>query len=155
MVRLTSLAPSIALGAALALGIAAVQPAAAAVDCRQAEIGAQGNEEFNVLFGVGSSAIDATARTEVNRAADRIKGIFATDVCLVGRASQTGNAQANQRLSQARINAVKAALTQRGVRSSVVGSRALGASSHSTGTGTEASGERSVVIVVRNPPAQR
>ncbi len=132
---------------ALLLGLAALQPAAAAVDCRQAQVGA-GNEEFNALFAVGSSAIDARARREIDRAASRIKGRFATEVCLVGRASQTGDRAANQRLSQQRINAVRSALIRQGVQANVLGSRALGATSHSAGTGQEASGERSVVIVI-------
>lgn len=139
MKRLSSLA--------LVLAALAAAPAAAAVDCRNVQTEG-GAEQFAVLFATGSTAIDAAARRQIERAASRIRGRFATEVCLIGRASRTGNAQANMRLSQRRIAAVRGQLTQRGVAANVLGSRALGDTAGSAGTGRNASGERAVTIVI-------
>lgn len=133
--------------AAAVLSLAMARPAAAAVDCStvQTETGA---EQFAVRFATGSTAIDDAGRRQLDRAARRIAGRFASEVCLVGRASRTGNAQANMRLSQQRIAAVRRELTRRNVQQAVLGSRALGDTAGSAGTGRNASGERSVTIVI-------
>jgi outer membrane protein OmpA-like peptidoglycan-associated protein len=122
-------------------------PVAAAVDCSAAQPNT-GNEQWLINFATGSAAIDATARRRLDQAAARIKGRFASEVCLFGQASRVGNAQANQRLSQQRIAAVQAELARRGVSRDVLGSRAVGAAASSAGQRPDASGERSVAIIV-------
>jgi len=122
-------------------------PAAAAVDC-SAALPNTGNEQWLINFATGSAAIDATARRRLDQAAARIKGRFATQVCLYGQASRVGNAQANQRLSQQRIAAVQAELVRRGVSRDVLGSRAVGAAAGSAGQRPDASGERSVTVMI-------
>jgi outer membrane protein OmpA-like peptidoglycan-associated protein len=117
------------------------------VDC-SAALPNSGNEQWLVNFATGSAALDATARRRLDEAAARIKGRFASEVCLYGQASRTGNAQANQRLSQQRIAAVQAELVRRGVGRAVLGSRAVGAGASSAGERPDASGERSVTIII-------
>ena len=134
------------LTAGLAIG-AGAGPALAAVDCSNAQPNA-GNEQWLVNFATGSSAIDDRARRRLDQAASRIRGRFATEVCLVGQASRAGSAQANMALSRQRIAAVQAELARRGVARSVMGSRALGAGASSAGQAVNASGERSVTIMI-------
>lgn len=142
------LAPASLAGVLLA-GVMLAAPAAAAVDCSTVTPNL-GNEQWTINFATGSAAIDATARRRLDEAARRIRGRFASEVCLFGQASRLGNAQANQRLSQQRISAVSAELVRRGVGRAVLGSRAVGAGASSAGNRENASGERSVsVIIVR------
>ena len=142
MSRLSLAALAACLGACLAAA-----PAAAAVDC-SAALPNSGNEQWLVNFATGSAAIDATARRRLDEAAARIKGRFASEVCLYGQASRVGNAQTNQRLSQQRIAAVQAELVRRGVGRAVLGNRAVGAGASSAGERPDASGERSVTIII-------
>jgi outer membrane protein OmpA-like peptidoglycan-associated protein len=132
--------------AALAATLLA-SPAAAAVDCRSV-LPNSGNEQWLVNFATGSTAIDATARRRLDEAAARIKGRFASEVCLYGQASRVGDARANQQLSERRIAAVQNELVRRGVNRNVLGSRAVGAAASAAGQRPDASGERSVTIIL-------
>lgn len=132
-------------GPLLAFGLAG--QAQAAVDCAQA-LPNSGNEQWTINFATGSAAIDATGRRRLDEAAERIKGRFASAVCLYGQASRVGSAQANQALSRQRIASVQAELARRGVSRDVLGSRAVGASASSAGEQPNASGERSVTIII-------
>jgi outer membrane protein OmpA-like peptidoglycan-associated protein len=122
-------------------------PASAAVDCRNVAPNTS-SEQWLINFATGSTAIDATARRRLDEAASRIRGRFATEVCLFGQASRVGNAQANQQLSQRRIATVQGELTRRGVNRNVLGSRAVGASASAAGQSADASGERSVMVIL-------
>jgi outer membrane protein OmpA-like peptidoglycan-associated protein len=121
--------------------------ARAAVNCSEVQAAASG-EEWTVRFATGSAALDETARRQVARAADRIRGRFASEVCLIGRASRVGNADANLRLSRQRIAAVQAELRRRGVAADVLGSRAEGDARSGALARSNESGERSVQIVL-------
>lgn len=133
--------------AAVLAALVGAAPAAAAVDCSTAQPNT-GNEQWLVNFATGSAAIDAAARRRLDEAAARIRGRFATEVCLIGQASRVGSAQANLALSRQRIAAVQAELTRRGVSRDVLGSRALGAGASAAGQRPDASGERSVTIII-------
>jgi len=60
----------------------------------------------NVYFAVGSSAINADGKRELAALADKAKGIKGYMIGVVGHADPTGDADANQRLSEKRAEAV-------------------------------------------------
>ena len=62
--------------------------------------------QATVLFNVGSAAISAQARSELQGVAAKAKGIKGYLVSVVGYADPTGNAEANQKLSERRAAAV-------------------------------------------------
>ena len=62
--------------------------------------------QATVLFNVGSAAISAQARSELHDVAAKAKGIKGYLVSVVGYADPTGNAEANQKLSERRAAAV-------------------------------------------------
>jgi outer membrane protein OmpA-like peptidoglycan-associated protein len=126
---------------------APVLPAAAAVDCANAQPQAA-QEQWAVRFATGSAALDDTARRQIGRAADRIRGRFASEVCLIGQASRVGSAAANVQLSRQRIAAVQAELRRRGVEARVLGSRADGAQGSGALVGSNESGERAVQVLI-------
>ncbi len=121
--------------------------ARAAPDCRTANPTA-GGEQWQVFFATGSASIDAEGNRQVSRAASRIKGVFATEVCLIGRASRVGNVAANQRLSQSRVNAVKSALQRQGVAANVLGTNPQGESFQRAFGGQNERDERQVAIMI-------
>jgi outer membrane protein OmpA-like peptidoglycan-associated protein len=120
---------------------------AAAVDCRNAQPQAA-QEQWQVRFATGSAALDDTARRQIGRAADRIRGRFASEVCLIGQAGRVGNAAANLQLSRQRIAAVQAELRRRGVEARVLGSRADGAQATGALARSNESGERAVQVLI-------
>jgi len=66
-----------------------------------------------VLFAVGSSTINAQGKKDLQAIATQAKALTtAYRLAVVGRADKTGNAAANQRLSQARAAAVTAYLLE-------------------------------------------
>jgi len=113
------------LAAAATIAVSAA-PATAAVQCAAVSPGDAGREEFVVFFAVGSAALDQAAQAIVQRAARQATATFRNEICLIGRTSPTGSPQANQRLAQQRIQSVRNALVQRGVRRDTLGSFAPG-----------------------------
>jgi outer membrane protein OmpA-like peptidoglycan-associated protein len=83
-----------------------------------------------VLFPVGSSKISAQGKQDLQDLVTKAKTFKGYRLAVVGRADPTGNAAANQRLSQARADAVTAYLIQSlGVRpGSLLPSTAVGES---------------------------
>lgn len=134
------------LGAVAALSVAAM-PAAAQVQCGRVAPGDPGLEQHVVFFGIGSSALDRAAQAVVQRAASRATATFKTEICLIGRTSPTGSPQANQRLAQARIQAVQSALVQRGVRRDTLGSVVPAAAFGAQRDRAENQADRSVTII--------
>jgi outer membrane protein OmpA-like peptidoglycan-associated protein len=122
-------------------------PTQAAPDCR-AFNPTGGEEQWQVFFATGSSAIDAEGARQVTRAAQRIKGVFATEVCLIGRSSRVGNVAANQRLSQQRVAAVRSALQRQGVAANVLGSSPQGENFQRAYGGQNERDERQVAIMI-------
>jgi outer membrane protein OmpA-like peptidoglycan-associated protein len=133
-------------GAAAAIAVGAL-PAAAAVQCASVSPGDAGREEFVVFFGVGSAALDQAARAVVDRAARQATATFKNEICLIGRTSPTGSAEANRRLAQQRITAVQSALTQRGVRRETLGNFTPAAAFGAQVQRAENRADRSVTII--------
>ncbi len=102
--------------ASIALAVALALPSAG----RAAEVGCPINKAggspgpYKIEFAVGSTAIDAANAKTLDEVASNAKSRY-SKVCLVGRADQQGNQQANQKLSVRRAEVVKAALVKRGV----------------------------------------
>lgn len=133
-------------GAAAAL-LAGAMPAAAQVQCAAVSPGDAGREEFVVFFGVGSSALDQAAQAVVQRAARQATATFKNEVCLIGRTSPTGSPEANRRLADQRIAAVRNALVQRGVRRETLGSFTPAAAFGMQRDRAENRADRSVTII--------
>ena len=74
---------------------------------------------YKIEFAVGSTAIDAANAKTLDEVASNAKARY-SKVCLVGRADQQGNRQANLKLSARRAEVVKAALVKRGVDSAKI-----------------------------------
>lgn len=138
---------SAAIGLLLCSIMLVPSPARAVPDCR-ASNPTGGEEQWQVFFTTGSSAIDAAGSRQISRAAERIKGVFATEVCLIGRSSRVGNVAANQRLSQQRVNAVKAALRRQGVAANVLGTNPQGEAFQRAFGGQNERDERQVAIMI-------
>ena len=91
-------------------------------------------EGEQVLFGVGSAALGATARSAADRVAERFGRLEAGAAALgtratlelIGRTDPTGSDTANQALSRDRAEAVLAALAARGVSRGGTSVSALG-----------------------------
>jgi outer membrane protein OmpA-like peptidoglycan-associated protein len=103
---------SIAIAAALALPSASW---AAEVGCSTTKAGGTPGP-YKIEFAVGSTKIDAVNAKTLDEVASNAKSRY-SKVCLVGRADQQGNEQANLKLSARRAEAVRAALVKRGVAS--------------------------------------
>jgi outer membrane protein OmpA-like peptidoglycan-associated protein len=69
---------------------------------------------YKIEFTVGSTAIDAANAKTLDEVASNAKSRY-SKVCLLGRADQQGNRQANEALSIRRAETVKRALEHRGV----------------------------------------
>lgn len=98
--------------ALLAAAIAAMPLAGAkaqAIACSDAA-----TDRVQVPFATGSSRLGADSRDPIQRAAERARAQN-LQLCIFGKASKLGNADANARLAQARAKAVADALVARGV----------------------------------------
>lgn len=71
-------------------------------------------DRVEIQFATGSSRLGADARDPIARAAERARAQN-LQLCVFGKASKLGNADANSRLAQARAKAVADALVARGV----------------------------------------
>ena len=102
--------------ASIAVGLALLLPSighAASVGCSTSKAGGTPGP-YKIEFAVGSTAIDAVNAKTLDEVASNAKSRY-SKVCLVGRADQQGNQQANLKLSARRAEVVKAALVKRGV----------------------------------------
>ncbi len=117
------------------------------VQCASVSPGDAGREEYIVFFGVGSSSLDQAAREVVQRAARQATATFKNEICLIGRTSPTGSAQANQRLAQQRVQTVQNALVQGGVRRETLGSFVPAAAFGTRQDRAENRADRSVTII--------
>jgi outer membrane protein OmpA-like peptidoglycan-associated protein len=112
-----------------------------------------------VLFPVASATIDPAAADVLARAAEAITQLDATarglgartTIFLVGRSDATGTDASNTALSRLRVEAVRAALVQRGVNAVLFEPRALGSSAPLAAgdSGAGAAINRSVSFEVR------
>ncbi|WP_158639072.1 OmpA family protein [Elioraea rosea] len=117
------------------------------VQCASVSPGDAGREEFIVFFPVGSSTLDPAARAVVERAARQATATFKTEICLIGRTSPTGSAQANQRLAERRVQTVRSGLTSRGVKAETLGSYVPAAAFGARRDQAENEADRSVTII--------
>jgi outer membrane protein OmpA-like peptidoglycan-associated protein len=102
--------------ACLAMVVALALPAAgwaADVGCATNKAGGTPGP-YKIEFAVGSTAITPANAKTLDEAAYNAKSRY-SKVCLVGRADQQGDKQANYKLSIRRAEVVKAALVKRGV----------------------------------------
>ncbi len=102
-----------ALGAIMALAIAG--PAAAACDTAAPGAPEKWPNPTILQFDTGKTAIKADDAAKIARLANDAKGQYVQKICVTGFADKQGNAQANQRLSKARAEAVANALKKNGV----------------------------------------
>lgn len=92
-----------------------------------------------VNFASGSAALPAESRSVLDKAADAIRGAPEGTVLQVGgHTDNTGDAAANQRLSQQRADAVRRYLVGRGVPSASLTARGFGPTNPVAGNTTEA-----------------
>lgn len=135
---------------ALLAGLSVALPLSAAAQadrCAAISPAAPGYESVTVFFAVGSSALDDRARTAIRRAAGQIVAQHKDHVCLIGRASPTGSAQANERLAAARVRAVMDALVSGGVARPLIGAQVQGAAWGARVDRAENEADRSVTIL--------
>ncbi len=121
------------------------------VQCASVSPGDAGREEHVVFFGVGSAALDAAAQQVIQRAATQAQATFVTEACLIGRTSPTGSPQANQRLAEQRVQAVRNGLVSRGVRADTLGSYVPAAAFGMQRDRAENQADRSVTIIFVRP----
>ncbi len=92
-----------------------------------------------VNFGSGSAALPAESRAVLDRSAQAIRGAPAGTVLQVGgHTDNTGNAAANQRLSQQRADAVRRYLITQGVADASLTARGFGSANPVADNSTDA-----------------
>jgi outer membrane protein OmpA-like peptidoglycan-associated protein/uncharacterized protein YidB (DUF937 family) len=92
-----------------------------------------------VNFASGSAAIPAESRGVLNQSADAIQSAPAGTVLEIGgHTDNTGDPAANERLSQARADAVRRYLVSRGVENAMLTSRGYGAARPAVDNATDA-----------------
>lgn len=108
---------------------------------------AQGNQ-YVVYFGLNSTSVDAAGAAIVAEAAAKAKGMSGSKVKVVGHTDTAGPENLNQKVSEARANAVAKALAAAGVKASAEG---YGESvpAVDTGDGVKNDKNRRAVISIR------
>lgn len=92
----------------------------------------------NLNFGTGNTALMAGAEIELDTIADAMKANPAAKAKIEGYTDNTGNAEANQMLSEDRAKAVKEQLVTRGVAANRIIAVGLGSENPLAGNDTEA-----------------
>ncbi len=113
-------------------------------------------DRVQVPFATGSSRLGPETRDTIQRAADRARAQN-LQVCVFGKASKLGNADANARLAQARAKAVADALVARGLPRNFVqiGSQGEGYGDRVMGSSTNnAQSDRSAEIAFLTQTSQ-
>jgi outer membrane protein OmpA-like peptidoglycan-associated protein len=90
----------------------------------------------NLTFATGSANIDGATAAEVDNMAAILKAYPGVKVNVEGYTDNTGNADANVQLSQARANAVKARLMAKGIDAARVNTKGFGAAKPVADNGT-------------------
>ena len=100
-----------------------------------------------VLFDTGSTKLSANAQKTINEQASLAKSNYIQQICLTGYTDKQGNADANQKLAQARANAVAAALVKQGVDPKAIVITPVGTTGATIfGRGAQSSADRRVDI---------
>jgi len=103
------------------------------------EGGFKGDGRFtfrNLTFATGSANIDGATAVEVDNMAAILKAYPGVTVTVEGYTDNTGNADANVQLSNARANAVKARLIGKGIAANRVMAKGFGAANPVADNGT-------------------
>ncbi|MDP1609944.1 MAG: OmpA family protein [Sulfuritalea sp.] len=85
------------------------------VSVKQTTRGVEVTVNESVFFDIGKSELKAASNDLIDRVATILKDRSKKDILIEGHTDSTGGAQANQRLSEQRAEAVKGALVKRGV----------------------------------------
>ena len=112
-------------------------PVAPAQSPSEAQVMAAVDNENNVFFVLGASAIDAAGRKKVQHHAERLKADPKLEVTLVGYTDDLGSPSYNLAIAEQRVNAIHKELRSNGVRSNqirrqVAGPEQLASASKST-----------------------
>lgn len=100
-----------------------------------------------IFFGNGSSALSARVKAKLMKNAKWLQTHGDSALVVEGHASATGNADANQALSEARARSVKEFLVEQGVADSRITSEALGSSKPEFRPGSNGKNRRVVIKV--------
>ncbi len=92
-----------------------------AVNVKRAEDGSIiASMKSNILFGVGSSALQSASLNSINQMSDVLKQYPENRVVVLGHTDNQGSSSSNQQLSERRAQAVRAQMLVRGVPSTSV-----------------------------------
>jgi outer membrane protein OmpA-like peptidoglycan-associated protein len=80
-----------------------------------APAGLKGTERHIIKFAINSTEIGAKDQTSLKAAAERYKSHPSLQICVLGQADRTGNADYNKKLAQERAEAVAAHLKESGL----------------------------------------
>lgn len=121
--------------------------AASSAEAKCSPIASSGKtwEPRYVYFDTGRTTLKADAKKTISEQAKLAKAQYVQVICLTGTADKKGDPKANQRLSQARANAVAAELKKNGVTAKIE-TDALGEPGGSLGRDRSSGAERSVEI---------
>ncbi len=100
-------------------------PSAEAVDACQKNVDAVTNAE-TITFRSGSSYLSPQSLRIVDAVADALKECDGMTVAVEGHTDSSGSAQVNTKMSQARADAVAAALSERGISADRVSAKGFG-----------------------------
>ena len=104
----------------------------------------------HLLFAIGSSTLVPAARGQLGDIARILDAYPNVHLLIIGHTDNTGNATLNQRLSQARANAVKARLVALGISPDRLETQGYGynaAASNSTANGRALNRRVSVAVI--------
>jgi OOP family OmpA-OmpF porin len=87
----------------------------------------------DVLFDFGKSELKDSGKSRLDQLASEIKGADVDEIIAVGHADRIASDDYNQKLSEARAQAVKDYLTEKGAKSNVITAQGKGESQPVTG----------------------
>ena len=109
---------------------------------------------YVVLFALGKSTLDATAKATIASAAQEFQRTGSVSIKVAGHTDTSGNADYNQALSERREQAVTDELTRLGVPATAISGAAYGETQLAvpTGNGVREAQNRRVDIEIAQPP---
>lgn len=156
MKNITSLSVSILLSAVLAGcasqgGVTGDNSKRKSVTVVQTQRGAVITSDERVLFDSGKSVVKPEGQVFIDRVAGILKDKTKANVVVEGHTDNTGGADLNMRLSEARAQSVKAALTKAGVEGKRISAKGIGLSNpvadNNTPEGRQANRRTEILVV--------